>query len=202
LCFRWELVSVVVLLCQGLIFENDEQIQESAILGFGITAAIILIGALAMSAFNTIRRVLRRDTRELLLSNFTLSALQGPDKLEILQLFSQLQTEESGNILIRRESLARLAPGQRIEILGIVEKQFDLGDAEFENHVSQIRIKSAELDEIRTSSVSVLNSPSAINRGSMDFLGSHHETRPQSGTITMGVSVKRHSVDQHFRSAE
>jgi hypothetical protein len=169
--FRWELVSVVVLLCQGLIFENDEQIQEKAIMGFGVTAAIILIGALVMSAFNTIRRVLKRDTRELLLSNFTLSALQGPAKLEILQIFSQVQTQESGNIIVCRESLSRLAPGQRVEILGIVEKQFECGNAEFEKHVSQIRIKSAELDKIRTS-VSVLNDNSWR---SVSVHGSHNE---------------------------
>jgi hypothetical protein len=114
--------------------------------------------------------------------------------------YSQLQTEETGNIIIRPEALSRLAPGQKVEILGIVEKQFDLGDAEFEKYVSQIRLKSAELDEIRTSNVSVLNSPSASGRGSIDFLGTHQETRPPSGTITMGVSVKRHTVDQHFRS--
>jgi hypothetical protein len=100
-CLRWELVAIVVLVCQGLIFENDNEVQDGgAILGFGLTATMVLIGGLVLSNINVTRRVLNCSPRDLLLPSSALSSLTTQDKLEIFQIFSEVRAEQIGNIIV------------------------------------------------------------------------------------------------------
>jgi hypothetical protein len=147
--YRWELVSVVILLCQGLIFENDAEIQENAILFFGVTAAMIMIAAVVMSLINTVKRMFYNRGHDLVISKSAMSALTSEDKQQILQIFSEEEAKQNGSIQIRRQKLESLTPGQNLEITGIVSKQYQLGDEAFEQHAAQLRVKSLELDKSR-----------------------------------------------------
>jgi hypothetical protein len=184
----WELVSVVILLCQGLIFENGEEIQETAILFFGVTSAIIMIGAVAMSIFNTLRRLLKNENREFLISKLSLSALQNEDRQQVLQIFSEEQVQQTGRIHLKREKLDRLTPGQSLEISGIIAEQYERGDEAFNQHASQLRIRSSEIDQSRISGGEM----SQI-RQSVDSHGGF--------TLTMGITTRGMSVDRRTSSA-
>jgi hypothetical protein len=192
------LVSVLVLLCQGLIFENEEEAQERATFGFGVTSVVILTGALSFSVLNATRRIFYRNSRELLFSNLTLSALQNQVKLEVLQIYSQEQAGQSGNITFSTEYLGRLAPGQRVEILGIVQKQFECDNEEFEHHVSQVQIKCAGLDEMRTLGVSGLQSQN-VKDSRVPYLRGYQASgsaAPPSGTMGASVSMRQSNNSQ------
>jgi hypothetical protein len=181
------LVSVVILLCQGLIFENGEEIQETAILFFGVTAALIMIGAVVMSIFNTVRRLLKNENREFLISKLSLSALQNADRQEILQIFSEVQVQETGSIHLKREKLERLTPGQSLEISGIVAKQYELEEDAFNQYASQLRIKSSEIDQSR------------ISGGEMSQTGQSKDSHG-GFTLTMGIASRGISVDRRASS--
>jgi hypothetical protein len=162
-----------VLLCQGLIFENDDEAQQRAILGFGVTSGVILIGALTLSLLNMIRRALKRTSRELLFPKSALSSLSNENKLEIFQIFSESQARQNGNV--PRESLARLAPGQIVEIMGSEGKQFDCDDhQEFEQHMYQLRVKSVELDQIRATGLHSPTTTSQKAKEDLQRLTAHH----------------------------
>jgi hypothetical protein len=137
---RWDLVSVIVLLCQGMIFENDEEVQQTAVFFFGVTSAVILVAAITASVLNTMKSVLKSSTtRSVVLSKAQVNALDDAMKHDLLRLFSEEEVEQNGNIHIQRENLNRISPVQVAEILTITEKQFEHGQGEFDKIAAEIR---------------------------------------------------------------
>jgi hypothetical protein len=109
-----------ILLCQGLIFENDQQTQDSAIYAFGITCSAILIGAIILSIYNTMRKAIDQNAQTMILSTVALSALDEETKQQALQIYSENDMLENGNLKIRRQKLNRLSPVAVVEVLRIV----------------------------------------------------------------------------------
>jgi hypothetical protein len=135
-----------LLLCQGLIFQHEDVIQDQVILFFGVTAAIMIIGLVVFSIFDSIWRRFK-GASTLCISHNTLRALDKALQNELLQLYSESLFDREGVIVLDKKSLNSLTPGQRQEVLGIISKEFELiGDEAFGKAAANYRERTQELD--------------------------------------------------------
>jgi hypothetical protein len=129
--FRWQLISIVVLLCQGFVFEHEDSIQETTYLFFGVTASFMILAVLAYSIVDLIWKKLKRR-RSVCLSKPAFAALSESLQQDILQIYSEEQLDKQGVFVLDKKTMNLIGPGQRQEVLGIISKEFVLDSRAFE----------------------------------------------------------------------
>jgi hypothetical protein len=145
---RWQLVSLVLLLCQGFIFEHDDGINQQASLFFGVTAAMMILGLLTFSIVDVIWRKSKKPAT-LCIPSSALTVLEKSLQRELLQAYSEEFIEYHGAVALNKKALNSLTPGQRQEVVGIVLKDFEaLGDDAFETAAAVLRERSRDLDQL------------------------------------------------------
>jgi ABC-type transport system involved in multi-copper enzyme maturation permease subunit len=83
---RWNLVSLLVLLCQGMLFENLLGGQEDAVvLVFGILIILIVVMCIFMTAYSVLIQALSPNTRKLI--PLPRRSAQGLPRDWVLELF-------------------------------------------------------------------------------------------------------------------
>jgi hypothetical protein len=148
---RWRLVSLILLLCQGFIFENEEEVKQTATLFFGVTAAMMIIVLLVFSFLSYVWRKLKGPS-SVCISASALSKLKQENQQDLLQLYSEEMANKDGVFVIKLKSLNRLTAAQRQEVLGIVSRESELlGSADFSRITATYRNRTQELETFTTS---------------------------------------------------
>eukprot|EP00475_Leptophrys_vorax_P001838 TRINITY_DN11027_c0_g2_i1.p1 TRINITY_DN11027_c0_g2~~TRINITY_DN11027_c0_g2_i1.p1 ORF type:complete len:133 (-),score=22.51 TRINITY_DN11027_c0_g2_i1:21-419(-) len=88
---------IIVLLCQGLIFQSGNP-EDPALLFFGALTVVILAGAALGSVFLVLRRALKQGGGELLVSKTAFDLLSDEAKSEICQLYSSTISMKDGQL--------------------------------------------------------------------------------------------------------
>lgn len=137
---------LLVMLCQGLIFESDGQVEMSAVSGFGLLIVVLLVGALGITLTNFLRRLISGQHMIVIPQN-AIHYLSKEACQELFDLHSQIQVERVGSLQIDRATLIKKIPSmQSSEILKIVEKEGFYGDIEFDKYAATIRDRHQIVD--------------------------------------------------------
>jgi hypothetical protein len=105
----------MVLLCQGLVFENDANNSEVSVLLFGITTAIMMLASITMTSLSVLRKVFERD-QDILITEQSIKSFSDEAVSELFQFYSQIQSEQDGALCIPTDGISRLTEEQQKEI--------------------------------------------------------------------------------------
>jgi hypothetical protein len=145
---RWQLVSLILILCQGFIFEHDEEIQQRVTLFFGVTAAIMILGLLVYSIGGWIWRKFK-GPETVCVSFAAFKAIETSLQKELLQVYAQDCFDKRGVVILDSADMNRLTVGQRQEVLGIVSKEsVFVNSEEFGRAVETYRTRTEGLDKM------------------------------------------------------
>jgi hypothetical protein len=129
---------VIVLLCQGLVFQTNNP-EDFAVIFFGVTTILILCGAAFGSVLITIRRM-TNSQRPLSLKKQALELLAGDTKAELFSIFSSELVDKNGFLEMRNDDLVRrLNPVYLKELQILNENANQVGNAEFQQLAAQAR---------------------------------------------------------------
>jgi ABC-type transport system involved in multi-copper enzyme maturation permease subunit len=134
---------VIVLLCQGLIFESNNP-NDPAILFFGVIIVLILSGAVVGSLYFIFRRIVRNE-KNILISKVGLSMLTQGAIAEVLQMYSSEWSMREGHLEIESKSfMERMHPVQLEELQTINSQVYKLGNLEYEAMAANARKHSSD----------------------------------------------------------
>jgi hypothetical protein len=134
----WDVVSVILLLCQGLIFQNDSEIEGLAVSFLGITMVLILLGTLLFCMAKLLRDIVRNE-KAVLISKVAMSRYPQDLQQEIMREFSTHEVERTGQIVLLKDEFEKMHPDLKGEILGILDQEFKLGNEAFAKAAEDIR---------------------------------------------------------------
>jgi hypothetical protein len=116
--FRWNIVSVLVLLCQGLLFEASDRNDSGIVVAFGILISVMVVSCLLFSAGKIISSYRNRNNQSTLLFPHSAShKLPRPDLLEIYLIHTLRQIEENNELWINLNTWRKLMTKSEFENL-------------------------------------------------------------------------------------
>jgi tryptophan-rich sensory protein len=134
----WGLISCIVLLCQGLVFEADE-ITDAVKFSFGILVVLVLAGCLAFAIIHGTRRILKKSA-PVLVTKKACSILTREALSELFYLNSSECTIREGKIEVSREGFEQnLDFIHKKEILDILSAIGKVGDRAFDDIAEKAR---------------------------------------------------------------
>lgn len=129
---------VVVLLCQGLIFENENP-NSSYVFGFGVLVVVFLTGTLLMTSVHLIKRMLK-DHKPIVIPKQALQVLPPDFIAEIFNINSFSEVNSFGSLEIKRRILlSRLTQPEQEELFALISHQYSMGNKEYEKFAQSIR---------------------------------------------------------------
>lgn len=129
---------VVVLLCQGLIFENENP-NSSYVFGFGVLVVVFLTGTLLMTSLHLIRRMLKNH-KPIVIPKQALQVLSPDFIAEIFNIHSFSEVNSFGSLEInRRVLLKRLTQPEQEELFALISHQYSMGNKEYEKFAQSVR---------------------------------------------------------------
>jgi hypothetical protein len=134
----WGLISCIVLLCQGLVFETDE-VTDVIKYSFGILVILILVGCLIYAIVHGVRRVLKK-TAPILVTKKCCEMLTREALAELFYVNSIECALREGKIEVPRQGFEKkLDFLQKKEILDILSAIGKVGDKAFDEIAQKAR---------------------------------------------------------------
>jgi hypothetical protein len=120
---------IIVLLCQGLIFESKNP-NDPAILFFGVIIVMILCGAIVGSVYLVVTRIVKNN-KSMLIPKVAIELLAPETRTELLQVYSSEWSMREGHLEINSDKFVeRVNPVQLQEVQSINSQVYKLGKAE------------------------------------------------------------------------
>jgi hypothetical protein len=100
----WNIILIMVLLCQGLIFQPQDSMSVFTI--FGIFIISIVTSTVFILVIQTLKKFLFRNSgaESLVLSKLTLNSLPDHIKRELLVIYSEEKMKKNGNICLQQSA--------------------------------------------------------------------------------------------------
>jgi hypothetical protein len=149
------LILIVVLLCQGLIFEimDDPERVNNIVMFFGVFIVVLLTGTVVLSFVRMFFKILRNQT-PLVIPLSAVRNLSNEAKKEVMQLLINKQMESFAEVNISQADLARnLGKDYLVEIYFAV----DASNALTQNDVIALSGKTVKM-EILSASINSIQS--------------------------------------------
>lgn len=146
---RWSLISLLVLLCQGLIFQNDSEIGNVAYNGFGILIIVLIVGTTCLTSFRVILRLLKGG-KSIQITQRAFKLMESGTVEEISYLHSEQIVNDSGSIEVPKYALEKeVSPEVFKEIMSICSLIGTASNQEFEMKASEVRDASSAVSAFR-----------------------------------------------------
>jgi hypothetical protein len=114
------MVIILVLICQGLIFERDVATQQ-ALNAFQSILILLLIAMVIYTIYVIVRRLLKGETH-VLISSLALRSLNPQTLYAIFYLNSMLEMEKNGVLELSLQALnSRMSYERRLEIFRVLD---------------------------------------------------------------------------------
>jgi hypothetical protein len=127
----WGIVLVLVLLCQGFIFENEQEVQAAAFFSFGVLLIVLVTLSTLLVVAKVITRTLKSG-QSITFSRNAISMLSVDTKQELFNLCSEDQANKDGGLYFSSSLLqTRLHPAAAQEVLSIVSAVGSDNSSEF-----------------------------------------------------------------------
>jgi hypothetical protein len=132
---------IMVLLCQGLVFENDSE-NDPAVLLFGVVTVLILCLAISGSAVLLVKRKVQGDGR-VFVSKYAFDMMTKDTKDEIYHVYSLELSQTHGLLEIQQQNLMEKLPTDQFqELQEINSKVYKLGTGDYEKFAATTRATS------------------------------------------------------------
>eukprot|EP00475_Leptophrys_vorax_P025651 TRINITY_DN3592_c0_g2_i1.p1 TRINITY_DN3592_c0_g2~~TRINITY_DN3592_c0_g2_i1.p1 ORF type:complete len:603 (-),score=103.62 TRINITY_DN3592_c0_g2_i1:99-1715(-) len=116
----WSLITVLVLLCQGLIFQSQDSTSAFAVYFFGVVIIIVLVGATTVSVCMVIKRSISQSGT-LLIPNAALPFLSQEVVKDVVNCHSEESLARQGLLEVCQDLRKYLSPSQRNDLENILQ---------------------------------------------------------------------------------
>jgi hypothetical protein len=120
---RWQLVSLVTLLSQGLIFGNEDIIPPFIVLLIGVLNGVSIIGLVVFNGTLIVLRKFKvRKPSSFSFDGDAFAALDSSIREELFQIYSKEHMEQDGHLILGHKKMNSLTAEQRYEVLSAMSK--------------------------------------------------------------------------------
>jgi hypothetical protein len=113
---------IMVLLCQGLIFETQSD-TDIAVLFFGIMTIFMLVSSSVWSVVMVIRRIVSPDKAKLMISRLAFYMLEKDTQEEVFQIYSADVSERTGMLELPKDSPIQRVSNEEMKQVVLIKRQ-------------------------------------------------------------------------------